>query len=127
MPAISTYLSEQLLRYAFTAVAMGTRPTGWTVKLHTADPTDAGINEVSGSGYLAQGAAFAFGSGVMANTAPISFPAATSTGYTVTHVSIWDNAGSPNMLVYMPLAVAKAVAVGEAIAFPVSELTIDIV
>lgn len=127
MSAVSDYLEAELMKYAFTTAGMGTRPTAWYVALHTADPTDTGATaEVSGSSYARTSVAFTRTGGQVVNTGAVTFPAATGSGYTVTHVSVWDASTSGNCLYQGPLTLAKAIAVGEAANFAASELILNL-
>jgi hypothetical protein len=120
MSAATNYLEATLLDWAFTTDSV-TRPTAWTVHLHTGDPGEVGTsNEVSGSGYVEQSATWERTDNEIANDAAITFPTVTSSGYTVTHVSIQD--GDSNVLAKGPLDVAKALLVGEALSFATGEL-----
>lgn len=73
-----------------------TRPSSWTVSLHTADPGEAGTTaEVSGGSYARAAATFnAAASGSTANTSTITFVTSTASWGTITHVGIWDNSGN---------------------------------
>lgn len=127
MPS-TTYLKTELMKYSFTADAMGTRPTAWHVALHTADPTAAGTaNEVSGSAYarVDASALLSHTAGAVTNTGAVTFPTVTTTGYTVTHASVWDAATNGNCLFYGALSVSKALAVGDALVFATGELDLS--
>lgn len=130
MPA-TTYLRGEYQKYGFTTAAMGTRPTAWYVALHTADPTAAGTaNEVTGSGYarvVATATLTRTGSQVQNTAGSVSFPTVITTGYTVTHASIWDALTTGNCLYYGALAVAKVLAVGDALVFATNEILLDLV
>ncbi len=125
MTAATDWLEAEWIKWAFTAEVMGTRPTAWTVHLHTADPGEAGTaSEVTGSGYVAQSATFTRTDNEVANTAAITFPTVTTTPYTVTHVSI--KADGTNVLAKGALDVGKALAVGEAFIFSIGELKFNV-
>lgn len=69
-----------------------------TVKLHTADPgasgTTAEVTNTGGSTYAPQNATFSAGSaGVSALSADVPF--ANMPAVTVSHISVWDKAGTP--------------------------------
>lgn len=125
MSAATDWLEAEWIKWAFTTESMGTRPTAWTVKLHTGDPGETGAsNEVTGSGYAAQtGVTFTRSANEVSNTAAITFPTVTTTPYTVTHVSITDGT---NVLAKGALDVSKALAVGEAFIFSIGELKFNV-
>lgn len=127
MTAFTDFSEAEAIKYLFTTESMGTRPTTWFVALHTADPGETGSSaEVSGSSYARQSVSFTRSSNQVANTAAVTFPAATSTGYTVTHVSVWTASTSGTCLVKGALVTAKTIAVGESANFAASELLINL-
>lgn len=127
MTAFTDYSEAEIMKYLFTTETMGTRPTTWFVALHTADPGEVGTTaEVSGSSYARQSATFTRTNNQVANTAAITFPAATTTGYTVTHVSVWTASTSGTCLIKGPLASSKVIAVGESANFAASELLLNV-
>lgn len=98
-----------------------------TVKLHTNDPTGAGTaSVVSDSAYAAQTVSFAATAGVSNsydNAAAVTFPAVSAGGgYTVSHVSLWDNAG--HCMYKGPLPLAKVLAAGDVLSFAPHELVV---
>lgn len=121
--AASTFARNEAIKYFYTTAAMGQRPTAWVVKLHSADPTVTGaVGEISGSGYISQAVTFDQVDNQVSNSNAITFPVVTSTPYTVSWYSIWDNNG--NMLSRTQVAVPKTFAVGDAAAFAVGEIII---
>lgn len=116
------------LGYYFTGATVGSRPTSWSVSLHTAAPGNSGTgSEVGDSAYARQPATFALNTADSAaalafNTANIAFAAA-ATGYTATHAVVWDvNNNRP--LVVQRLATDKVIAAGEQAQFAPGELKI---
>ena len=85
-----------------------TIPTSpFKLALFTSDPTETGAagTEVSGGSYARQTIAFTTESGgASSNSAQIDFPAATGTWGTITHIGIFDSAGTPVMLWYAALS-----------------------
>lgn len=121
--AASTFARNETIKYLYTTTAMGTRPTGWVVKLHSADPTvDGSVGVITGSSYADQAVTFTQTGNQVANNNAITFPVVTTTPYTVSWYSVWDNNG--NMLSRTQLAIPKTFAVGDAAAFAVGELII---
>lgn len=121
------YLESEWMKYAFTATAMGTRPTTWYVALHSADPTDVGnVGEISGSSYARTSTTWTQTAGQVVNAASITFPTVTSSGYTVAYFSVYDASTAGNCLFQGALAVAKSLAVGEAATFAAGELILAV-
>lgn len=136
MSAISNFLEDKWLRMLSSAQAY-TAPQTW-VSLHTADPTDAGTGaEVSGGAYARQrvfqdGATPPFwntpvddsGPQLVDNNGNISFPTATATWGTVTHVAIWDASSGGNLLYHGALAASKPISGGDSFKFNSGELNV---
>lgn len=91
----SNYAENFLLDTMF-RTGTTTRPSSWTVSLHTADPGEAGTTaEVSGGGYSRASVTFnVAASGSTANSGTVTFPTSSASWGTITHVGIWDNAGN---------------------------------
>lgn len=103
--------------------------------LHTAATADDGTGtEVSTNAYARVAIAKATGSwsapaaaGVISNSAAVTFPTATSTGWgTVTHGALWDAATVGNMLMHGALAASKAVGGGDTFSYAIGALTITV-
>lgn len=113
---MSKLLTGDSLAYYLTNEPVMVRPTGWELSLHTGDPgIDGTANEVGDTAYERQSITFepmttALGDPYAQNDAMISFPTADS-GYTVTHMVVWDNNG--NVLVIQSLRVPKTIAPSE--------------
>ena len=109
---------------------------GIYVSLHTADPTDAGSGaEVSGNGYTRSNAsdsltwtvAQAGGTTTAKNDQAIAFPQATGNySSNVTHISIWDNSSSGNLLFHGELTTPKTVTTGDTFQINASALVITL-
>jgi len=112
--ALSNDWETHLLQYTFNSNSL-TRPTALYLALHTADPTDAGGNEISGNGYARQAITFGTVSGNTATSnATVTFPACTgSTWGTVTHCSIHTAVTSGTMIGHSGLTASKTIAVGD--------------
>ena len=75
--ALSNDWETHLLQYTFNSNSL-TRHTTLYLALHTADPTDAGGNEITGNGYARQTITFGSVSGNTATSnATVRFPACT--------------------------------------------------
>lgn len=121
--AASTFARNESLKYLYTTETMGTRPTGWTVRLHSADPTvDGSVGAITGSGYADQSVTFTRTGNQVANNNAITFPTVTTAPYTVSWFSVWDNNG--NMLSRIQAAIPKTYAVGDAATFAIGEIIV---
>jgi len=123
----SVFSSEQLLKWLFTASALGTRPTSWYVGLHTGDPAaDGSTNEVADANYVRQSATFTATQNTLwqvTNDADVVFPAADAS-YNVTHVTVWDAATGGNALAVLALPLGRSMSAGGVFSIPAGELVI---
>lgn len=99
--AISPWLATQLLRASLTGQQI-TIPTTLHVALYNGNPF-AGGNEVTGGGYARQAVAFdevpqPSGYPAFKNSALVSFPVATTTWDTITHVCVMTAVTDGNAL-----------------------------
>lgn len=122
--SMSSFALATSLAYFFTAAAVGNRPSSWQVRLHTASPGDGASNEVSDSGYSRQAVTFNMNGPqtAVSNASDINFGTAAS-GFTVTHISIWDAANGVS-LATQRLSADKVVAAGAQVIMAAGELTI---
>jgi len=92
-----------------------TAPSNVFLSLWTSDPTDAGSGtELSGSSYARQDINFgAASSGVATSSGVVTFPTATGSWGTVTHIGIHDAVSSGNLLFHGALTASKAIASGD--------------
>lgn len=124
MSAMSDYLEAALLDHVFNADTL-TAPDVW-IALHTADPTDVGSGtEVSGGSYararvypnaggtpeFAQAVTDGIGK-MVTNADDVTFPTATASWGTVTHVALWDAVTSGNLLYHGALDDQQVVGIG---------------
>src|SRR6056300_745550 len=86
-----------------------TSPATVYVSLYTTDPTDADTGtEVSGGSYARTAVTMgAPSNGVSTNSADVTFPTATASWGTVTHIGIHDASTSGNLLFHTPLDTSK--------------------
>ena len=124
---ISDYLENALLDHVLKHTAY-TSPTTVYAALYTAAPSDAGGGtEVSGGSYARTSITFGSASGgATDNTSAITFPTATGSWGTVTHVGIFDSATSGNLLWWGALTASKSVATGDVVQFAVGDLDIGL-
>lgn len=126
--SMSPVTTQETLGYYFTGSAVAARPTGWNVSLHTGAPGNTGTaNEVADSAYARQAATFTLntadvGYPLVANAANITYANA-ATGYTATHVVVWDTTNS-RPLVIQRLVTDKVIAAGSPAQFSPGELII---
>jgi hypothetical protein len=137
MPA-STHLGNAILNEALRGVAY-TPPTRVYISLHTSDPGNNGIDEVSvaawpayqrqdpaGGGAVGDGFAAA-SSKATTNAADIEFGANDGAGpVTVTHFGIWDAATSGNFLVGGALTDSKVIAPTDEMIIRTGNLTVEV-
>lgn len=126
--SMSPAITQDSLSYYFTFGAATTRPAAWNVSLHTGEPGTAGTaNEVTDTAYFRQSTTFTLdtsdaGYPLVANADGINYPAA-ATGYTATHVVIWDTT-SNRPLAIQRLVTSKVIPVGGPAQFSPGELII---
>ena len=86
-------------------------PTTVYVGLFTSTVTAGGSGtEVSGGSYARTSATFsASSSGATANSADITFPTATASWGTVSHIGLYDASTSGNLLFHTPLDTSKTI------------------
>ena len=82
---------------------------------YTSDPTDADSGtEVSGGSYARTSATFdAPSNGVTQNSADVTFPTATDSWGTVSHIGIHDASTGGNLLFHTPLDTSKTIDSGD--------------
>jgi len=111
MPA-SAYIKNAYLTWR-TGSVFPSAPVTLYVSLHTANPNDTGLNEVStsGTGYLrqpinsTQWSAIVTGTpSTIASTVDCRFPPASGSGYSILYGGIWDAATGGHFLEYQFLA-----------------------
>ena len=110
MAEFSNYLENAVINAVLRATSY-TSPTTVYVGLYTTDPTDADSGtEVSGGSYARTSVAFdAPSNGVTQNTADLTFPTATASWGTVTHIGLHDASTGGNLLFHTPLDTAKTI------------------
>ena len=126
MSAFSNYLETKILEHVLANTAYSS-PTTVYLGLHTADPTDAGTGtEVSGNAYARQSVAFTISANAASNTSAIEFPTATGSWGTISHVGVWDNLTSGNLLFHGQLTNSKTIASGDVFRVPAGDLDITL-
>jgi hypothetical protein len=127
MAEMSNYLENALINATLRATTF-TSPATVYVSLHTADPTDDGSGtEVSGGSYARKSATFASPSnGASSTSADVTFDQATGSWGTITHIGIWDNSTSGNLLYHTALTASKAIATGDIFKIASGSLTVTL-
>jgi hypothetical protein len=128
MSAASDYLEDKLLDHSL-GTASFTAPSTVYVGLHTGSPGDAndGANEVSGGSYARQSASFsASSSGSASTSATITFPAATASWGTISHISIYDASSAGNLLFHGAVTTSKSIESGDTFQISSGNLTISL-
>jgi len=116
MAEFSNYLENALINAVLRNTSY-TSPATVYVSLYTSDPTDADSGtevSTSGTGYARTAVTFgAPSNGVSTNSADVTFPTATASWGTVTHIGIHDASTSGNLLFHTPLDTSKTIDSGD--------------
>jgi hypothetical protein len=96
--------------------------------LYTTDPGEGNTGtEVSGGSYARVSVSFgAPSNGVSTNSASVTFPTATGTWGTVTHIGILDALTGGNLLYYTPLDASKSIASGDVFTISTGNLSVTL-
>lgn len=127
MAEFSNYLENALINAVLRNTSY-TSPTTTYVALYTSDPTDADTGtEVTGGSYARTAVTFdAPSNGVTQNSGSITFPTATASWGTITHIAIRDAATSGNLLFHTPLDESKTVGTGDIFTISTGNLTVTL-
>lgn len=138
MSAASDYLEDKIIESVFRGATF-TLPAKLYIALHTANPSDAGGNEVTLSAwpaYARQDAAkggansdgwLASSNGTTKNALQLIYPVFDGVAdLTITHFSVYDAATGGNMLVYGALLTARTVQNGDVFVVDVQKLTVQV-
>ena len=127
MAEMSNYLENAMINAVLRNTTY-TSPATVYVALFTTDPTDANTGtEVSGNAY--QRTAVTFGApsnGVSTNSGAVTFPTATGSWGTVTHIGIMDASTSGNLLFHTPLDTAKTITSGDIFTISTGNLSVTL-
>ena len=132
MSALSNYGENTVLSWLFTDAAL-TRPTALYVALHTADPTETGAedqvttsNDADYARKVITMAAPVDGTSLCSSAVSWTINSGSS-GFTVTHVSIWDALSAGNCLVKGSLLVPRVMVANGVLTFNIGDIiaTID--
>ena len=127
MAEFSNYLEDALINAVLRNTTY-TSPATVYVSLYTSDPTDADSGtEVSGGSYARTSVTFgAPSNGVSTNSADITFPTATASWGTVTHIGIHDASTSGNLLFHTALDTAKSIDSGDIFKISTGNLSVTL-
>ena len=127
MAEFSNFLENALINATLRATTY-TSPATVYVSLYTTDPTDADTGtEVSGGSYARTAVTFgAPSNGVTTNSADVTFPTATASWGTVTHIGIHDALTTGNLLFHTPLDTAKTIDSGDIFKITTGNLSVTL-
>lgn len=127
MAEFSNYLENAVINAVLRNTSY-TSPTTVYVGLYTTDPTDADSGtEVSGGSYARTSVTFdAPSNGVTQNTADLTFPTATASWGTVTHIGLHDASTGGNLLFHTALDTSKAIDSGDIFKITTGNLTVTL-
>lgn len=125
MAEMSNFLENAIINAVLRNTSY-TSPTTVYVGLYTSDPGEGNTGtEVSGGSYARTAVTFgAPSNGVSTNSASVTFPTATGTWGTVTHIGILDASTSGNLLYYTPLDASKSIASGDVFTISTGNLSV---
>lgn len=135
MGSFSNYLELEVLDHVFGGSDY-TRPATLYIALCTTAPTDAStgstIVEPSGGSYARVSVTNnatnfpAASAGAKANDTAITFPTASASWGTVTHMAICDASSAGNVLAWGALTASKTVDSGDTVSFAIGDLDITL-
>ena len=128
MAELSTYMEDRIINFMRNVAITGQAAV--YVALFTVDNgLEAGTitGEVSGGSYARQLAGLsASADGVSANAADITFPTATASWGTVTHVALMDAITAGNVIMHSALDASKAVGSGDTFKINAGDLDVTV-
>jgi hypothetical protein len=127
MAEMSNFLENALINATLRNTSY-TSPAAVYVGLYTSDPGEGNTGtEVSGGSYARTAVTFgAPSNGVSTNSASVTFPTATGTWGTVTHIGILDATTSGNLLYYTALDASKSIASGDVFTISTGNLSVTL-
>ena len=127
MAEFSNFLENALINATLRATTY-TSPATVYVSLYTTDPTDADTGtEVSGGSYARTAVTFgAPSNGVTTNSADVTFPTATGSWGTVTHIGIHDASTAGNLLFHTILDNSKTIDTGDIFRISTGNLSVTL-
>jgi len=127
MSAMSNYLEEKLINGTIRGTSY-TAPSTVYVALYTTNPGEGDTGtEVSGGSYARQSVTFdAPTDGVATNNAAVTFPTATGSWGTITHIGIRDASTAGNLLYYAALTASKTISSGDIFTISTGNLSVTL-
>ena len=127
MAEFSNYLENALINAVLRNTSY-TSPATVYVSLYTSDPTDADSGtEVSGGSYARTAVTMgAPSNGVSTNSADVTFPTATASWGTVSHIGIHDASTAGNLLFHTPLDTSKTIDSGDIFKITTGNLSVTL-
>ena len=127
MAEFSNFLEDALINAVLRNTTY-TSPATVYVSLYTTDPTDADTGtEVSGGSYARTAVTMgAPSNGVSTNSADVTFPTATASWGTVTHIGIHDASTAGNLLFHTPLDTSKTIDSGDIFKITTGNLSVTL-
>ena len=127
MAEFSNYLENKILDHVLKNISY-TSPTTAYVGLFMSDPTDAGTGtEVSGGSYARQVLSVTTASGgIVTSSGDVTFPQATATWGTISHIGILDALTSGNLLMHTALTTSKVIETGDILKVSSGNLTVTL-
>jgi hypothetical protein len=114
MAELSDYLENKLLDHVLRGTSY-TSPTTVYVGLYTSDPGDDNSGtECTGGAYARQELSVTTASdGIVTSSADVTFPQATGSWGTISHIGLLDAITAGNLLMHTPLTTSKAIDTGD--------------
>ena len=127
MAEFSDYLENNVLDHVLRNVSYSS-PTTVYVGLYTSDPTDTNSGtEVTGGSYARQILSVTTASaGIVTSSADVTFPQATGSWGTISHLGILDALTSGNLLMHTPLTTSKTIDNGDILKISSGNLTVTL-
>ena len=124
MAEMSNYLENKLLDHVLRNTSY-TSPTTVYVGLYTSNPDEGNTGtEVSGGSYARQPLSVTTASGgIVTSSADVSFPQATGSWGTISHIGLLDALTSGNLLMYTELTTSKVIESGDVLKIATGSLT----
>lgn len=124
MAELSTYLENKLLDHVLRSTNF-TSPTTVYVGLYTSDPGDGNSGtECTGGAYARQILSVTTAAdGIVTSSADVTFPQATNSWGTISHIGLLDAVTSGNLLMHTPLTTSRTIEAGDVIKIATGSLT----
>jgi len=124
MAELSDYLENKLLDHVLRNTSFES-PTTVYVGLYTSDPGDDNSGtEISGGSYARQILSVTTATaGIVTSSADVTFPQATASWGTISHIGLLDDLTAGNLLMHTALTTSKTIDEGDIFKIPTSSLT----